>query len=67
LQKSKVKRSGDERKPKKYRVKIFMVKPFEFVDVWGEKPDLDDALEAFSGEVLTIDASEYFRVEVSEA
>jgi len=56
-----------EKKLKKFRVKIVMVKPFEFVDVWGEKPDLDEALEAFSGEVLTIDASEYFRVEVSEA
>jgi len=54
------------KKLKKYRVKILLVKPFELVDVWGKKPDLDDALEAFSGELLTIDASEYFRVEVSE-
>jgi hypothetical protein len=55
------------KKPKKYRVKIFMVKPFEFVDVWGKKPDVDDALEAFSGELLTEKVSGYFKIEVSEA
>jgi len=55
-----------EKKLKKYRVKIVMIKPFAFVDVWGKKPNLEDVLEAFSGELLTIDASEYFRVEISE-
>jgi len=44
-----------------------MVKPFEFVDVWGKKPDVDDALEAFSDELLTEKASGHFKIEVSEA
>jgi len=56
-----------KKKLKKYRVKIFMVKPFEFVDVWGKKPDVDDALEAFSGELLTEKVSGYFKIEVHEA
>ena len=55
-----------KKKLKKYRVKIVMVKPFEFVDIWGEKPDLDDALEAFSGILLTEKVTEYFKVEVSK-
>lgn len=55
------------KKLKKYRVKIFMVKPFEFVDVWGEKPELDVALEAFSGELLTEKVNECFKIEVYEA
>jgi hypothetical protein len=44
-----------------------MVKPFEFVDVWGKKPNVDDALEAFSGEILTEKVSGYFKIEVYEA
>jgi len=56
-----------EKKLKRYRVKVFMVKPFEFVDVWGKKPDLDDVLEAFSGELLTERVTGYFKVEVCEA
>lgn len=66
MQTSKVKRSGDERKSKRYGVKILLVKPFEFVDVWGKKPDVDAALEAFSGELLTEKVSGYFKIEVSE-
>jgi hypothetical protein len=67
LQTSKARRTPHERKLKKYRVKIFMVKPFEFVDVWGKKPNVDDALEAFSGEILTEKVSGYFKIEVYEA
>jgi len=59
--------SEGEKKLKKYRVKIFMVKPFEFVDVWGKKPDVDDVLEAFSGKLLTEKAGGYFKIEVYEA
>jgi hypothetical protein len=55
-----------DKKLKKYRVKIVMVKHFEFVDFWGKKPDLDDALEAFSGILLSEKVNEYFRIEVSK-
>ncbi len=43
-----------------------MVKPFEFVDVWDERPYVDDVLEAFSSEVLTLNVNEYFKIEVHE-
>jgi hypothetical protein len=56
-----------EKKLKRYRVNVFMVKPFEFVDVWGKKPDVDDVLEAFSGELLTERVTGYFKIEVYEA
>jgi len=51
---------------KKYRLKIVMIKPCEFVDDWPRKPDEEQALEAFRDELLDLDAKEYFRVEVSE-
>jgi hypothetical protein len=41
---------------KKYRVEIFMIKPYEFVDRWSKRPDLNGALEAFGHELLTLDA-----------
>jgi len=44
-----------------------MVKPFEFVDVWGKKPEVNDVLEAFSGELLTEKVNECFKIEVYEA
>ena len=56
----------EDRKLKKYRVEIFMVKPHEFVDRWPERPDVNDALEAFGYELLTSDADERFKIEVSE-
>jgi len=59
--------SEGKKKLRKYRFKIFMVKPFEFVDVWGKKPDVDDVLEAFIDELLTEKVSGYFKIEVSEA
>lgn len=52
---------------KKYRVSIMMLKPFEIVDFWPKKPDVDDAIEAFADELLRLgDAGtrEYFRIEV---
>ena len=51
---------------KKYCVEIFMIKPYEFVDRWPKRPDVNDALEAFGYELLTLDADEHFKVEVSE-
>jgi len=51
---------------KKYRVEIFMIKPYDFVDMWPKRPDENDALEAFTHELLTLDANEYFKIEVSE-
>lgn len=66
MQTSKARHTQHERKSKKYRVKIFMVKPFEFVDVWDERPYVDDVLEAFSSEVLTLNVNEYFKIEVHE-
>ncbi len=51
---------------KKYRVEIFMIKPYDFVDRWPKRPDENDALEAFTHELLTLDADEHFKIEVSE-
>ena len=53
------------RKLKKCRVKITMIKPFEVVDFWAKKPDVNNALEVFIGELFTLDPGEYFKVEVS--
>jgi len=44
-----------------------MIKAYEIVADWPKKPDVDDALEAFRDELLTLDASKYFHVEISEA
>jgi len=38
---------------KKYRVEIFMIKPYDFVDRWPKRPDENDVLEAFTHELLT--------------
>ena len=51
---------------KKYRVEIFMIKPYKFVDRWPKRPDVNDALEAFGYELLTLDADKHFKIEVSE-
>ena len=51
---------------KKYRVEIFMIRPYDFVDRWPKRPDENDALEAFGHELLTLDADEHFKIEVSE-
>ena len=44
---------------KKYRVEICMIKPYDFVDEWPKRPDENDALEAFTYELLTLDADEH--------
>jgi len=52
---------------KKYCVKIMMLKPFEIVDFWPEKPDVDSAIEAFRDELIRVsdaEMREYFKVEV---
>jgi hypothetical protein len=51
---------------KKYRVEIFMIKPYDFVDRWSKRPDENGALEAFGHELLTLDADKHFKIEVSE-
>ena len=51
---------------KKYRVEIFMIKPYEFVDSWPKRPHDNDALEAFTHELRTLDVDEHFKIEVSE-
>ena len=51
---------------KKYRVELFMIKPYEIVYEWPKRPDENDALEAFRHELLTLDAGEHFTIEVSE-
>lgn len=56
----------EDGKLKKYRVKISMVEPYEIVDLWPRKPDIDDSLEAFKEKLLTLNASRYFNVEVFE-
>jgi len=43
-----------------------VVKAYEFVGEWPTKPSVNDALEAFRDELLERDASEYFRIELSE-
>jgi len=44
-----------------------MIKAYEIVDEWPKKPDVDDALEVFRDKLLTLDASKYLHVEISEA
>lgn len=51
---------------KKYRIEISMIKPYEFVDRWPKRPDENDALEAFTEKLLTLDADKHFKIEVSE-
>ena len=51
----------------KCRVKITMIRPFEVVDFWAKKPDVNNALEVFIGELFTLDPGEYFKIEVSES
>jgi len=53
-------------RPGIYRIRIFTKKPYENVAVWPRKPDVDSALETFREAILTMDADEYFRVEISE-
>lgn len=48
---------------KKWRVKIYMIKPYEIVDFWIKKPDENSALEVFIDELLTLNLSEHFRIE----
>lgn len=52
---------------RKYRFKISMIKPYEIVDFWAKKPDVNDALEVFIEELFTLNPSEYFKIEVSES
>ena len=52
-------------RPGRYRIRIFMKKPYENVAVWPRKPDVNSALETFREAILTMDADEYFRVEIS--
>jgi hypothetical protein len=52
---------------KKFRVKISMIKPYETVDFWVKKPDKNNVLEVFLCELLGLDSSEFFKVEVSES
>jgi hypothetical protein len=52
---------------KKYRVKISMIRPYEIVDFWAKKPDVNNALEAFLDELSILNPSEYFKIEVSES
>jgi len=54
-------------RPGIYRIRIFMIKPYENVAVWPRKPDVNSALETFAEAILTMDADEYFCVEMSEA
>ena len=45
-----------------------MLKPFEIIDFWPKKPDVDSAIEAFADELLHSDAAEtgeYFKIEVT--
>ncbi len=56
----------EKRNLKKFRIKISMVKPYEIVDFWVKKPDIVSALETFiHHEMFTLDANEYFKVEIS--
>jgi len=51
---------------KKFRVRISMVRAYEFVDDWPRKPTVHEALDAFRDELLNPDASQYFHVKVSK-
>ena len=53
---------------KKYHVRIVMLKPFEIVDFWPKKPDVNSAIEAFGDELIRLsdaEIREHFKVEVS--
>lgn len=52
---------------KKYHLKISMTKPYEIIDFWTKKPDVNNALEVFIDELLTLNPSKYFKIEVSES
>lgn len=52
---------------KKYRVKISMIRPYETVDFWINKPDENNALELFMHELLFSDLSKYFKIEISKS
>ena len=52
---------------KKYRVKVSMAKPFEFLDYWAKQPNGNMAIETLINELLLRpDAGKYFNVEVTE-
>jgi hypothetical protein len=55
-------------KLKKYLVKISMTKPYEIVDFWVRKPDMNNVLELLiHNELFTLIANKYFKIEVCEA
>ena len=50
----------------KYRIKISMIKPLSFDDLWVKKPNLKNAFEVFIHELFTMNSREYFNIEISE-
>jgi hypothetical protein len=54
-------------KLKKYLVKISMTKPYEIVDFWVRKPDMNNVLELLiHNELFTLNPNKYFKIEVCE-
>lgn len=59
-------RESEAIKPKKYHVKISMIKSYEVVDFWTKKPEALNVFELFMNELSTINLTKYFKFEVSE-
>ena len=52
---------------KKYLVKISMIKPYEIVDFWVRKPDVNNVLELFiHNQLFTLNPNKYFKIEICE-